>query len=58
MAELLFEVVGDARDDQALFEEQRAFEQKRALVVEEVLPPARGDEFRQYYGDDVVGVLS
>lgn len=53
----MFEVVWDAGDDDALFEEQRAFEQERALVVEEVLPPARGDEFRQHYRDDVLRVL-
>ena len=53
----MFEVIWDARDDHTLFEEQRAFEQERALVVEEVLPPARGNEFRQHNGDDVVRVL-
>ena len=54
----MFEVIRDARDDNALLEEQRAFEQQRALVVKEVLPPARRDEFGQDDGDDVVGVFS
>jgi hypothetical protein len=53
----MFEMVWDAGDDDALFEEQRAFEQKGALVVEEVLPPARGNEFGQNDGDDVIAVF-
>lgn len=30
---LMFEVIGNANDDDTLFEKQRAFQQERALVV-------------------------
>src|SRR5580765_1394182 len=53
----LVQVVRHARDDDLLAEEERALDQERALVVEQVMPPARRDEFRQEDGDEVVGPL-
>ena len=43
---LLLQVKGHAGHDRVGLEEQRALDEQRALVVEEVVPPPRGDELR------------
>src|SRR5438309_589678 len=50
----LMEVVGDVRHHDILPEEQRAFDQERRLVVQEVLPPVLGHELGNDDGDHVV----
>jgi hypothetical protein len=49
-----FEAVRDADDGHTFFEEERAFEQERALVVQEVPPPPGGDELGQHDRDEIV----
>jgi hypothetical protein len=44
---LMFQVVRDVRDDDALAEQERALDEEGGLVVEQVLPEARGDELRR-----------
>ena len=56
-AGLLREVERHAGDDGVRPEEQRALDQQRRLVVQQVLPPARGHELRQDDGHVVVGPL-
>src|SRR5437764_5363114 len=50
---LFFQMVGHARDDDAAAEEERAFQEERTLVVQEVLPPARWHELGEHDRDDV-----
>ena len=53
----MLEVIRNAGDDHAALEEQRAFQQQRALVVKDVLPPLRRNEFGQDDCDDLAGFL-
>src|SRR5260370_7859320 len=46
----------DARDDNAWPEQERRLDEERRLIVQQVLPPAPGDEFRQDHRDVVVRV--
>src|SRR5213592_3544637 len=46
--------VRDIRDDRVAAEEQRALEQKRRLVVQDVLPPPTGDELGQHHRHHVI----
>ena len=51
----VLEVIRNAGDNHAALEEQRTFQQQRALVVKDVLPPPRRNEFGQDDCDYVVG---
>src|SRR5262249_7534468 len=51
------EVVRDGGDDHAGPEQQRPFDEEGGLVVEEVVPPAGGDELRQDDRDHLVRIL-
>src|SRR4051812_1036730 len=42
------DVVRNVGDDDAGAEEQSGFEQERRLIVQQVLPPARGNELRKH----------
>src|SRR5262245_37498620 len=53
----LVQVVRHARDDDLLAEEERPLDQERALIVQEMVPPARGYELRQENGHEVVGAF-
>ncbi|MEA2175134.1 MAG: hypothetical protein QOD00_2726 [Blastocatellia bacterium] len=50
---LVVQVIGNVRDDDALLEEERAFEDERALGAQQLLPPAGGDEVSQHDRHDV-----
>ena len=51
------EVERHARDDRVRLEEQRALDQQRALIVKQMVPPARRHELRQHHRDVVVRTL-
>src|SRR2546428_11830411 len=51
------EVERDTRDDGVGFEEERTFDQQRPLIMEQMVPPARGNEFRQDNRDVAVRTL-
>src|SRR6059036_2054439 len=51
---LFSEMKRHARHDRVRAEEQRALDEQRALVVQQMLPPARRHELRQDDGDIVV----
>ncbi len=44
---LVFEMIRNVRDDDAFLEEERAFEQERVLIVQELLPPFGRNKLRQ-----------
>src|SRR5919109_2268460 len=46
------EKIPDVGDDRILAEQRRALDRQRGLVVQDVLPPARGQEFRNHDGGD------
>src|SRR5437867_6659969 len=50
----LFELVRDAREDDARLEEESRLEPERGLVVEELVPPFRHDELGDHDRDDCV----
>ena len=54
VSSLFLQVERHARDDGVRLEEQRALDEQRALVVEQVVPPARRHELRQHDRDVVV----
>src|SRR5439155_1360839 len=51
------QVVGDIGDDHAEFEEQRGLDQQGALIVQQVLPPARGHDLPQHNCDPRTWIL-
>src|SRR5437899_10764876 len=51
------QMVGDIGDDHAEFEEQRGLDQQGALIVQQVLPPARGHDLPQHDRDPPAGIL-
>ena len=53
---LMVEVVGDTDDDDLLGEQKHSLDGECRLIMQKVLPPAIGDEFRQYHGDDIIVV--
>src|SRR5258705_663269 len=51
---LAAQVIGDIGDDDVFAEEERALDHQRGLVVQEMLPPLRGNELRDDDGDHVM----
>src|SRR5262249_3604354 len=50
-------VEGDARDHGVRLEQEGAFNEERPVVVKQMMPPPRGNEFGQHDGDIVVGTF-
>ncbi len=55
---LMLEVVRHAGHDDALFEKQRAFQEQRTLIVEQLLPPPGGNKLWQHHGHKPFTVFS
>ena len=43
--------------DDAFFEQERGFEEKSSLIVQDTVPPVGGENFRDYDGDPGVRFL-
>ena len=50
----MIEVIGDADHHDVFGEQEHGLDGQGGLVMQEVLPPTIGDEFRQYDGQDIV----
>ena len=50
----MIEVIGDADHHDVFGKQQHGLDGQCSLVVQEVLPPAIGDELRQYHGQNIV----
>src|SRR5688572_25664999 len=51
---LFVQIIADADDDDVLAEEEAESEEPAGGVVQEAVPPARGDEFGKDHGDEVI----
>src|SRR6185436_12347106 len=54
---LIPQMVRDRGDDHVAAEQEGALDEERALVVEQVVPPARRHELGEEHGDEVLGAL-
>src|SRR5262245_39859498 len=52
----LLQMIGHTNHNHALAKQQRAFERQRGLIVQQMLPPLRGDELGQDHREHVVVV--
>src|SRR5258708_39452585 len=51
------DMVRDVRDDDAGAEKESSLQDERCLVVEQMLPPTRGNELGQHDQKGIVGIL-